>query len=60
VDREALKASNEKIADALKTYNKAIDKAQKADATAKRAKSEANQAREAYLVALDEAKKVVA
>jgi hypothetical protein len=60
VDKEALKASNEKIAETLKAYNKALDRAQKAAEAAKQTKSEANSAREAYLTALEEAKKVVA
>lgn len=60
MDMEALKASNVKIAEALKAYNKASDKAQKDAEAAKKSKSEVLTAREAYLTALEEAKKVVA
>lgn len=59
MDKEALKASNEKIADALKAYNKALDKAQKDAEAAKKSKAEVNVARVAYLDALEEAKKIV-
>jgi hypothetical protein len=54
---ENLKASNEKIAETLKAYNKAIDKKTKTKTADDKAKAEVQATKEAYLNALEEAKK---
>ena len=59
MDKETLKANNIRIAETLKTLDRALSKEEKAKEAFTEARAEVKSAKENYALALDEAKKII-
>lgn len=60
MDKELLEANNAKITETLKALNKALSKEDNAKKALASAREEVRTTKESYVLALDEAKKIVA